>query len=190
MKSRYTILALAVFISFFGCQLKGSATFPDGLLGLWKTSEQKYENCFLRLTKDTITFANTDFLDSIAVNPISKIEKILKKGRILYTIHYKNREREKYKFSFYYDPSKGGAIRFKNQEEIEWRKADAPSIEKLLMSSIDTGFGFGSAKNIAAKVLNSFCLLQTHPARFTVFLSGQGLKASVCLSETKRKELS
>ena len=128
MKSECILLVLAIFVSFFGCQSKGPATVPDELLGVWETSAPKYENCFFRLTKDTLTFANID-LDNIDVNSISKIEKIHREKGILYTIHYENREGQEYKFLFYYDPFRGGAIRFKNQEQIEWRKADVPSNE-------------------------------------------------------------
>ncbi len=128
MKSECILLVLAIFVSFFGCQFKGPATVPDELLGVWETSAPKYKDCFLRLTKDTLTFANRD-LDNIDVNSISKIEKIHREKGILYTIHYENREGQEYKFPFYYDPLKGGAIRFKNQEGIEWRKADVPSNE-------------------------------------------------------------
>ena len=134
MKSECILLALTIFVSFFGCQLKEPATLPDELLGVWKTSAPRYKDCFFELTKDTITFANTD-LDNIDVNSISKIEKIHKEKGILYTIHYENREGQEYKFFFYYDPSRGGTIRFKNQEGIEWRKADVPGIEKLLIDS-------------------------------------------------------
>ncbi len=128
MKSECILLALAIFVSFFGCQLKEPATLPDELLGVWKTSAPKYKDCFFQLTKDAITFANRD-LDNIDVNSILKIEKIHKEKGILYTIHYENREGQECKFFFYYDPSKGDAIRFKNQEGIEWRKADVPSNE-------------------------------------------------------------
>jgi len=127
MKSECILLVLAIFVSFFGCQPKGPATVPDELLGVWETSAPKYKDCFLELTKDTLTFANRE-LDNIDVNSISKIEKEIHREKgILYTIHYENREGEEYKLAFYYDPLRGGAIRFKNQEQIEWRRADVPS---------------------------------------------------------------
>jgi hypothetical protein len=55
-------------------------------------------------------------------------EKSFERGKgILYIIHYENREGQEYRFPFYYE--RGGAIRFKSQEQIEWRKADVPSNE-------------------------------------------------------------
>jgi hypothetical protein len=123
MKYDCILLVLAIFVAFFGCQSKEPATVPDELLGVWETSAPKYENCFFELTKDTLIFTNRD-IDNIDVNSILKIEKIHREKEILYTVHYENREGQEYKFPFYYDPLRGGAIRFKNQKQIEWRKAD------------------------------------------------------------------
>ena len=133
MKSKYIILALTTFTLLFGCQCREPTTLPGEILGMWKTSAPKYEGCFFEITKDSIIFANRDLLEAFDVNVISKIEKTQKEKQILYTIYYKKGKGEEYKFPFYYDPSEGGAIRFKNQKGIEWMKADVPSIEKLLI---------------------------------------------------------
>jgi len=42
--------------------------------------------------------------------------------QFLYNIYYENLKSQEFKLSFYYDPSNGGVIRFKNQGKIEWRK--------------------------------------------------------------------
>jgi hypothetical protein len=135
MKSRYILLVLATFTLLFGCQFREPTALPGELLGVWKTSAPKYKRCFFEITKDSITFANRDVSEGLDVNIISKIEKTHGEKRILYTIHYKKNEGEEYKLPFYYDPSKGGTIRFKNQKEIEWRKANVPSIKKLFTDS-------------------------------------------------------
>ncbi|NVM26007.1 MAG: hypothetical protein HWN70_08855 [Desulfobacterales bacterium] len=134
MKSKCILLALAIFISFFGCQPKEPATFPGELLGVWKTSAPKYKDCFFELTENSIIFANLTSVDKAHVNrnSIRKIEKIQKEKRLLYTIHYEDTKGQEYKFPIYYDPSKGGAIRLMNQEQIEWRKMDIPHLKKLL----------------------------------------------------------
>ena len=123
MKIKTTFLALAILTSFLTCQSKENSTVPDELAGVWKTSVLKYKNCFFELNKDIIIFANGNLLENRDVNFISKIESTPKEGQILYSIYYVNLEDKKFKFSFYYDPSNGGIIRFKNQEKIEWRKA-------------------------------------------------------------------
>ena len=135
MKSKRILLALAIFTSLFGCQPKESRTVPGELVGVWKTPAPKYRDCYFELTGDLIIFANEALLDKEDVNSIRRIEKIHKGKLILFTIHYKNREGLEYEFSFYYDPSKGGAIRFKNQLQIEWKKVDMPNTEKPLINS-------------------------------------------------------
>ena len=122
MKIKTAFLALAILTSFLACQSKENSTVPDELTGVWKASVLKYENCFFELNKHIIIFANGNLLENRDVNFISKIESTHKEVQILYSIYYVNLEDKKFKLSFYYDPSDGGIIRFKNQEKIEWRK--------------------------------------------------------------------
>jgi hypothetical protein len=51
-----------------------------------------------------------------------EMEKVPGKQTLLYIFHYKNKEGLKYKFSFYYDPTGQGEIRYKNQSQIVWTK--------------------------------------------------------------------
>jgi len=135
MKSKYIIVVLSTFSLLFGCQVRTPTAIPDDLLGVWKTSAPKYKRCFFEITKDSITFVNRDSLEGHDINTIVKIEITKEEKQILHTIHYKKMKGEEYKFSFYYDMSEGGTIRFKNQKEIEWRKANAMSLEGLFMKS-------------------------------------------------------
>ena len=124
MKSKSIFLALAILIPFIGCHSKESITVSSELAGVWKTSAPKYKDCFFELNEHLIIFVSGDLLENIDVNFISKIESTHKERQILYSIYYENLEDQEFKFSFYYDPSKGGVIRFKNQEKIEWRKGN------------------------------------------------------------------
>ncbi len=135
MKYEYIIVVLSTFSLLFGCQSREPTAIPDELLGVWKTCAPKYKRCFFEIKKDSIIFVNRDSLEDLDVNIIVKIEKTKKEKQILYTIHYKKMKGEEYKFPFYYEKSKGGAIRFKNQKEIEWRKANILSMEELFMKS-------------------------------------------------------
>ena len=122
MKSKRALLAFIVFTCFFGCQSRDSTTVPGELVGVWKTSAPKYKGCYFELTQDSIIFANIP-LSAKNNNSVSKIEKIHRKGKpILYTIHYEDREGLEYKFSFFYDPLRGGTIRLKTQRQIVWKK--------------------------------------------------------------------
>lgn len=115
-------MAVVIFNLSLGCQSKGDLTVPDKLVGVWRTSAQKYENCYLELTKDQIIFVNEDIAGHMVTNSILKIEKIPKTKGISYSIHYETEEGQAYKISFHYDPMEGGVLRLKNQEKIDWRK--------------------------------------------------------------------
>lgn len=115
-------MAFIAFTCFFGCQSKDSTTVPGELVGVWKTSAPKYKGCYFELTQDSIIFANVP-LSARTNNSISKIEKLHGSGKeIFYTIHYEDREGLGYKFSFFYDPSRGGTLRLKNQRGVVWGK--------------------------------------------------------------------
>jgi hypothetical protein len=135
MKYKFIVLAIAIFATLFGCQFREPTPLPVELLGVWNTSAEKYEGCLFEIKKDSIIFANTRILEALNINTITKIETIHEEKRILCVIHYKSREDQEYKFTFYYDPSEGGSIRFKNQLHIKWVKAEALSIEELLIES-------------------------------------------------------
>ena len=120
-------MALVIFSSLLGFQCEETRTVPGELIGVWRTSSQKYEGCYLELTADLIIFANRAHLEKKDVNRISGVKKSDRGKDVLYTVsyqvHFENKEGQEYKFSFYYNPSKGG-IRFKNQLRIKWRKMD------------------------------------------------------------------
>jgi hypothetical protein len=139
MRSKGILLALVIFSSLFGFQCEESKTVPGELIGVWRTSAPKYEDCYFQLTEDLIIFANEAHLDKEDVNRISGIKKTDRGKEVLYAVSYdvyfETKGGQECKFSFYYDPSEGGAIRFKNQLQIEWKKADMPNTEKPLMNS-------------------------------------------------------
>ena len=136
MKCKPIIIALTICAVLLACESKGPKSIPPEMLGVWKTSAPKYEGCFFELTKDKLSFANEAHLDSFVFHRISRIEIITPRAKkLLCTLYYKGSEGQKSEFSFYFDPSDGGSIRFKNQTTIKWVKADAPSVDKVLTES-------------------------------------------------------
>jgi hypothetical protein len=117
--------SLEIFIFFFilfGCQCSIKTTAPEDLIGVWKTSAPQYEDRFFEMKKDEIIFGTgPGTFDSHVINKV-EMGKVRGEEGKLYTIYYKNQEGVEDKFSFYYNPGKGGAIRFKNQEKIVWTK--------------------------------------------------------------------
>jgi uncharacterized lipoprotein YehR (DUF1307 family) len=122
-KTKKIVLILAIMFFLFGCQSEDSRTVPRKLRGVWGTSAPKYKKCFLELTEDQIIFTNEDVLDKMSFNSIESIEKREVGKQVLYTITYKDDDDQEYELAFFYDPKKGGTIRFFNQRQIRWKKA-------------------------------------------------------------------
>ncbi len=136
MRCRPMIMVLVICAVLLACESKGPKSLPPEMLGVWETSEPKYEGCFFELRKDKISFANKAHLESFVIHKVSKIKITTPRAeKLLCTVYYKGSEGQEYNFSFYYDPSDGGSIRFKNQTTIKWVRADVPSIEKKLTES-------------------------------------------------------
>ena len=102
---------------FFGFQCGKNRTVPDDLIGVWKTSEEKYEDRFFEIDRTTITFGTGG--ENSDTHPITNIE--VEKGSLC-TIYYKNAEGQEFKLSFTYQPAGQGEIKFKNQDQIVWTK--------------------------------------------------------------------
>jgi len=122
MKAERALILFIFFLVFFVFQCGKKPTVPDDLIGVWKTSTPEYEDRFFEIKKDEIIFgtgegnSDTHRIDNIEMEKIPGVESPL------YTFHYKNLEGKEYKFSFFYDPKKPGAIRFKNQDKIVWTR--------------------------------------------------------------------
>jgi hypothetical protein len=121
-KLRVIFLVLAIPIFLLGCQPKGDETLPPELAGVWTSSAPRFKDDTLELSKEFIVFTSGKFQNFISVNFILKVEKRPERNHMLYVIHYTNIHDQKYEFSFYYYPKKGGVIRLKNQIDTEWKK--------------------------------------------------------------------
>ena len=122
MKIASILLSLAVLISLFACQSGGPDGLPNELIGVWKTSAPKYKDCSIELTRDYIIFTNSHSTAHVDTNFVLNMKRVPERGHLLCTILYENIHEQKYKFSFYYYPTKDGVIRLKNQTDVEWRK--------------------------------------------------------------------
>ena len=112
------VVIVAATITMF--QFKKNRDIPLDLIGKWTTPASGYQDRFLEITKETLTYGLGG--DKEDVNFISNIEESLEENNILYTITYKNTDGLEFTRSFYYVPENGGAIQFKHQKHIAWRK--------------------------------------------------------------------
>ena len=116
----FLVLAIPIFV--LGCQPKGDETLPPELVGVWMSSAPRFKDDTLELSKEFIVFTSGKFQNFINVNFILKVDRKPERDHIFYIIHYENIHDQKFKFSFYYYPKKGGVIRLKNQIDTEWKK--------------------------------------------------------------------
>jgi hypothetical protein len=121
MKKSGLIAVLIVFTLFFGWHCGYEKYPPNELVGVWKTSDQKYVDRFFVIDLDTITFGTGE--KNFEIYSIKKLKKKVspKEGGILYTIYYEEGGAV-YTFAFFYTPAKGGTISLKNQRGIIWTK--------------------------------------------------------------------
>jgi hypothetical protein len=121
MKLKWIILpAVIAAVTITMLPFKKNRDIPEKLFGKWTTSAPGYQDRFLEITKETLTYGLGG--DKEDVNFISNIEESLEENNILYTITYKNTDGLEFTRSFYYDPENGGTIQFKHQDHIAWRK--------------------------------------------------------------------
>jgi len=118
------LLLVGALLVGWGCEQGQTTMISDDMVGVWKTSDKKYEDRFIELKKDLVILGQGDGNES--VQPIQKVILVRQKGKELYTIHYLDDNGDKDSISFYYDPV-GGIIRLRHQEGIEWIKATGPA---------------------------------------------------------------
>ena len=122
MKILGFFLTFAILVSLFGCLSGISEGVPSELIGVWETNSPHYKQCSIELTRDYILFTNSRLAAHVDTNFVLRMKQVRERGHFLCTILYENIHEQRYQFSFYYYPKKGGVIRLKNHVEVEWRK--------------------------------------------------------------------
>ncbi len=125
MKSTRIFVAVTLLATVIGCQPQSqsqadNSTVPEKLLGVWKTPHSKYADRFFEIKNDALIFGQGG--EKIELHALADIHETWEGKSILYTISHLNHEGQRYTFAFYYDPTDGGTIRFKNQKQIIWTK--------------------------------------------------------------------
>lgn len=118
------LLLFGVLLVSWGCEQGQTTIISDEMVGVWKTSDKKYEDRFIGLKKDVVILGQGDGKESI--QPIQKVTMVRQNGKDLYTVQYLDNEGDKDSISFFYNPV-GGIITLKNQNSIEWTKETGPA---------------------------------------------------------------
>lgn len=118
---KHWIFPVIVIVIFF-IQCNNRAAVPPELQGLWKTVSFAYKDTYFELKNKSITFYDRE--GSVEIHGISKIKREMEKGNEweLYTISYQNDDLKTVEFIFYYNSTKNGLIRFKNQLDLVWNR--------------------------------------------------------------------
>jgi len=96
---------------------------PAYLIGIWETRAEGYADQHIFIDQDRIGFGTS----AIAANGyrITKIDETREGIKTLFVVSYQDAEQAKYQLAFYYEPSGGGRITFKNQDHLIWIKKTA-----------------------------------------------------------------
>jgi hypothetical protein len=122
MNSKTILIAFAILTVLFGAQCKKDITVPDELIGMWETTYPGFDIRPFEIRKGTLIFEQGLGYFDFVTYPIVGVIQTFEEGKILYVISYVIPDGLIYKFSFYYNPAKGGEIRFKNRSQIKWTK--------------------------------------------------------------------
>ena len=118
IKYLYIKFSLLIFVFFVGCTQE--VIVPPHLIGVWKTSAPQYEDRYLKITENTLTYGIGNG-EEVSHN-IEKIDVNQGSNGTIYSFHYKDAEGDKWTLTFTYRPE--GTIRLKNKNEI-WLKSQA-----------------------------------------------------------------
>ncbi|NIM89950.1 MAG: hypothetical protein GTO17_03275 [Candidatus Aminicenantes bacterium] len=127
MKGKVFLVGFIILALLGGNSCKKELIVPNELLGVWETSEPKYEGCYFEITSEDIIFK--DIEEDINFYKITEIEteQNLDEDFITYVIKYADLEGLPFELSVQYFPKEEGTIRFKHQNHFFWVKREADS---------------------------------------------------------------
>jgi len=118
------VMVIVFLAALSGCQFFQNDDVPEELLGVWKTSSPRYEDCSLKLDSDWVIFQNG--LNTLNMNRITTVKETTEDNKTLYHIYYKDMKGQEYTLSFYYlQKADRDLIRFQHQTEIAWLKHES-----------------------------------------------------------------
>ena len=119
--SRPAWLIAATLVAFpvlwVALSLSGDPSAPEELHGTWTTTTSSYADRAFAITNSTVTFYQGG--QDSTVHQLVGLEREADAGGALYTLEYEH-DRHTLKFAFEY--SDAGEIRFRNQEQMVWRR--------------------------------------------------------------------
>jgi protein-tyrosine phosphatase len=119
------VVWFVIFLAFFAINCGNSKSASEDLIGTWKSTDIKYSDTFFKIEKKAITF-HTREGDNNSYTIIGIKKEQMQDGRwVQVTIFYKENERQKVEFPFYFQSAGSGIIRFKNQPGLVWKNINS-----------------------------------------------------------------
>ena len=117
-----TCFLISLLLVFTGCQ---GGSIPDKLIGTWVSDDERYENCFMKISSDSIVFGQagnqTDTYSIIKVGVVNKSEmqelkiKCVSSDKVVITNE------------LLFSPKNGGQVQFKNKPDVLWYRQHSSS---------------------------------------------------------------
>ena len=122
MKTHWILAIFGLFLALtvFFVRPTENLFVPEEMVGRWTTSEEKYKDRFLELSRVSVVFGTGK--DRIDVHFVTSVEKQVHNGSTIYTVYYKDQDGNPGKITFYWDPAKKGQIRLRNQDKMTWNR--------------------------------------------------------------------
>ena len=127
MLNNVTIIrcAFLVILSIFTIHCGEKITLPSALSGTWKTEAEQYEDRFIEISTNTLTFGtgndmpNVYFIRGIDHKRMDKTDE--------YTFKCVNSENIDFRFIFYFENDENSLLmRLKNPRQVIWIKKSEP----------------------------------------------------------------
>jgi len=125
MRLKTLVAAMSVLIIIFsGYSCKKKTVVPGELLGVWKTTDPKYEGCYFEIKEDQVVIKTIEGTVNVnAITGVKKDKKLSSEERIYYIISYLTPDKVEDALNIYYYPKEeGGTLRFTSQEKIAWTR--------------------------------------------------------------------
>lgn len=122
MIRKYGVVLLGCILSLLCMQCTGSSTSPVEITGTWATSDEHYTGETIEIASDKIVMSSESqgvFLYSIDT---VRSQKDHLNNNTLYTITYTDQSGEKNLLNLIYIPEDGGALLFKSEQEVVWKR--------------------------------------------------------------------
>ncbi|HNR51333.1 MAG TPA: hypothetical protein PLE36_12840 [Deltaproteobacteria bacterium] len=114
------LISAVVAAALLAC-CTGSSTAPDALIGVWTTDAEESADVSIEFSRDRLVISSDTGVFENSIEKV-KAEKGDVPGVVLYNVYYLDRDGETNLMSFFYAPEEGGAICFKSERDVEWKK--------------------------------------------------------------------